>query len=126
MTVTPEFMHATGPLIGAHGEFLRHAPAPEAAPTIVRCIDRDGRDLATPITIRPDHALALEALRLVVRDREHGTCSPDRFGRATFAALQDLDERSSLTLRDRAIQKRLQLLDHLAVVGYDRDGTITW
>ena len=130
MIATIEFMYASGPLIGACGKILADASAPEdptpAAPTVVRCVDRDGRDLATPITVRPDQPLALEALRLVIRDREHGTCSPDRFGRATFAALQNLDERTSLTLRDRAIQKRLQLLDHLAVVGYDHDGTIAW
>lgn len=135
MAATIEFMYAHGPLIDSFGEFVHHAPATVSAPTegpapltapiVVRCVDRDGRDLATPITVRPDQPFATAALRLVVRDRDQGSCSADRFGHVVFNALQDLDERQ-LTARNRAIQKRLRALDHLAIVGFDHDGTITW
>jgi hypothetical protein len=130
MTATIEYMYAAGPLVGPSGEILAETPAvevpaPLTATITVRCTDRDGRDLATPIIIRPDQPLATEALRRVIRDREHGSVSADRFGHAVFNALRDLDERD-LTGRDKAIQRRLRELDRLAIAGFEHDGTISW
>lgn len=128
MPATIEFMYATGPLVDTFGEPLHHAQAPVPAATAitVRCIDRHGWDLAAPITVSPDRPLATEALRLVIRGHDHGTCSADRFAHVVFTAMQEIEDRPSPTARDRAIHKRLRALDHLAIVGLDHDATIPW
>lgn len=135
MAATVEFMHATGPLIAPDDGFAYEAApaatlearsyAPLTTSITIRCVDAAGRDLATSITVRPDQPLRVEALRLVILDREHGTCSAIRFGKSVFHALRDLDERPALTGRDRVIQRKLRELDRLAIAGFDH-GTITW
>lgn len=92
----------------------------------LRCVGRDGRDLATPVTLNLDHALVAAALRAVVGDQAHGAVKATRFAQGAFEAGADLERTG--TARDRFILKTVSRLDRLALSAVTRDipATITW